>query len=632
MQDAFRQSEDKFAKIFRCSPAVVILRDVDDGDRIVDVSEAFERASGYRRDEAIGRTTSSLGLWQDPNELDDYLKQMKTEGSVRNFEFRFRKKSGEIGTGLLSGEWIELDGKRFAVSATIDITEQKKAEESARSLVTAIEQAGETIVITDLDGTIRYCNPAFEKITGYSKEEAIGRSPNLLKSGKHDGEFYAQMWATIQRGQVWTGRLINKKKDGSFYEEDATISPIRNESSEITGFVAVKRDVTERLQLERQFFQAQKLESIGRLAGGMAHDFNNLLTAINGYSDLLLARLKTPDPLRTFATEIRKAGERSASLTKQLLAFSRKQIIEPKILDLNTIIKDSAVMLKRLIGEDIAVETHMDSGLGQIMADPTQIHQVIMNLAVNARDAMPRGGKLTIETMNSDLGEVAATIYRDALPGRYILMTMTDTGHGMDDSVRQQIFEPFFTTKTPDKGTGLGLSTVYGIVRQSGGWIDLWSEVGVGTSFKVYLPRIDGGSPADEVQDGTPTLGGNETVLVVEDQEAVRTYTKVALERYGYQVIEAASGKKALAAARRHSGQIHLLLTDVILPGMNGRVLAESLKELRPNLKVVFMSGYSADLIAHRGIIDAGVSYIVKPFSPNELAAKVRDVLGYPSD
>jgi two-component system cell cycle sensor histidine kinase/response regulator CckA len=288
------------------------------------------------------------------------------------------------------------------------------------------------------------------------------------------------------------------------------------------------------------------------------------------------------------------------------------------------------VMLERLIGEDIVVETHLEESLGQIMADPTQIDQVLMNLAVNARDAMPHGGTLSIETKNVDVSEVTATLYPDALPGPYVLMTVTDNGQGMDETIRHQVFEPFFTTKELGRGTGLGLSTVYGIVRQSGGWIDLWSKLRVGTSFKVYFPRVDG-CPMVVPNRTNDAEGGRETILIVEDQKTVLSFTKVALEGYGYKVIEASTGKMALAVAKKYIGEIHLLLTDVVLPGMNGKLLSDKLKKLRPSLKVLFTSGYTADTIAHQGVLDEGVSYIPKPFGPNEVAAKIRALLGDPS-
>jgi PAS domain S-box-containing protein len=629
MEDDLRRSEEKFAIAFRSGPAMTVLfRLEEEGNRISDVNEAFERVTGYRREEVIGRTSLELGLWVNPGELDAATKQVRASGRVRSSEYHFRKKSGDICTGLLSADLIDIGGKLCAISTTIDITEQKKAEADMRSLVTAIEQSADTIVITDFNGTIQYCNPAFEKVTGYSKEEAIGQNPRVLKSGKHSKEFYENMWATIRQGTFWSGHLINKRKDGSFYEEDATISPIRDNSGKISGFVAVKRDVTERRQLEDQLRQAQKLESIGRLAGGVAHDFNNLLTVINGYSGFLLRALKAGDPLRSYAEEITTAGERAASLTKQLLAFSRKQVIEPKVLDLNAIIRESTVMLRRLIGDDIVLETHLDGSLGQVIADPDQIHQVIMNLAVNARDAMPDGGALDIETLNVELTrEDGAAGSPERTPGRYVLMTVTDTGHGMDETIRKDIFEPFFTTKGVGKGTGLGLSTVYGIIRQNGGWIDVWSEVGVGTTFRMYVRSIDACPVAERKVMSAPTEGGGETILVVEDQKAVRSFAKAALRQHGYPVLEACDGDEALSVAMEHLGQIDLLLTDVVMPGLNGRELSKHLKQLYPHLKVLFISGYTADVIAYRGVLDPGVAFLHKPFGQEELARKVREVL-----
>jgi len=346
---------------------------------------------------------------------------------------------------------------------------------------------------------------------------------------------------------------------------------------------------------------------VGRLAGGVAHDFNSLLTIITGYGHLLLNSVHSNDPLRPPLEEITKAAKHAAELTKQLLAFSRKQLIEPKRLDLNSALKDSKGMLQRLIGEDIAFTTSLDPYLGTVMADPEQVHQVIMNLVVNARDAMPDGGKLDISTMNVEVSEDDASISPDAKAGRYIAVTVTDTGSGMDEEIRQHIFEPFFTTKAPDKGTGLGLSTVYGILRQSGGWIDVSSQLGVGTSFKLYFPRIDEVS-VDEKPEAArgKEPNGSEMILLVEDQEAVRQLMKRILEVHGYQILEAGNSAEALDIVRKYSGEIHLLLTDVVLPGINGKELSERLKALRPKLKVLFTSGYTADIIAHRGVLESG--------------------------
>jgi len=367
---------------------------------------------------------------------------------------------------------------------------------------------------------------------------------------------------------------------------------------------------------------------VGRLAGGVAHDFNNLLTLINGYSESVLKALRPSDPLYPYAQEIKRAGEHAASLTNQLLTFSRKQVIQPRPLDMSTIVNDAERMLQRLIGEDIELVTTLDPLLGRVMADPDQIHQVIMNLVVNARDAMPEGGKLEITIKNVDVDKGSLDVHPDAIPGGYVLMTITDTGIGMDEDTLQRAFEPFFTTKQPGEGTGLGLSTVYGIVRQSGGWIHVQSEVGQGTSCKVYLPRIDTWSVPDRAEsDGAKVLRGDETVLVVEDNEAVRRLTKTILKAYGYQVLEAGNSTEAFALEKEHSGEIHLLLTDVILPGMNGKSLSERLRALRPKLKVLFTSGYTADVIARRGVLQRDVAYLQKPFGPDSLAAKVREVL-----
>jgi two-component system cell cycle sensor histidine kinase/response regulator CckA len=430
---------------------------------------------------------------------------------------------------------------------------------------------------------------------------------------------------------TWEGVIV--AKGGRRIPVDVNSSMFDLDGSAV--MISVVRDITARkdaesakTKLEEQLRQAQKLESVGRLAGGVAHDFNNLLTVINGYSDFLVSGLNDTDPLRQYAEQIKEAGERAAILTRQLLAFSRKQVIQPRAVDLNRKVRVSAPMLERLIGEDIELETHLDGSLGAVMADPEQIQQVIMNLVVNARDAMPDGGKIAIETMNVELNaERSAAIHPDAIPGQYVLMTVTDTGKGMDKATRQHIFEPFFTTKELGKGTGLGLATVYGIIRQSGGWIDVWSALGAGASFKIYLPRIDEIPLVESKEGGAKSESGTGVILLVEDQKAVRSFTKAALMQYGYHVIEASSGSEAIDVAKQYSGEIRLLLTDVVLAGMNGKDLSERLKELRPSLKVLFVSGYTADAITHRGVLNRGVAFLPKPFSPDELAAKVRDVL-----
>jgi len=518
----------------------------------------------------------------------------------------------------------------------LDITERKRAEEvlkeSESKFRTAFMTGADAFSIATMkEGLILDVNSRFTDVFGYSADEACGRTSTEL--GLYSDSDRGRLLSEFRdKGHVADLEFTARRKSGELRSVLVSANSIKDGDEKLLLFVV--RDITEqkraeaeRAKLEDQLRQAQKLESIGRLAGGVAHDFNNLLTVINGYSGFLLRALKAGDPLRSYAEEITTAGERAASLTKQLLAFSRKQVIEPKVVDVNALIRESTLMLRRLIGDDILLETHLDSSLGQVMADPDQIHQVIMNLAVNARDAMPDGGALDIETLNVELGkDDIAAIHPSGIPGRYVLMTVTDTGQGMNETIRKHIFEPFFTTKGVGKGTGLGLSTVYGIMRQNGGWIEVWSEVGIGTAFKVYLPRIDA-CAVEEEEMRLSVGGGGETILVVEDQEAVRSFAKAALRQHGYQVIQASDGDKALSVVKLHSEQIHLLLTDVVMPGLNGRELSERLKELRPNVKVLFISGYTADVIANRGVLDPGIAFLHKPFSQEELARKVREVL-----
>jgi nitrogen-specific signal transduction histidine kinase/CheY-like chemotaxis protein len=382
---------------------------------------------------------------------------------------------------------------------------------------------------------------------------------------------------------------------------------------------------------EEQLRQAQKMEAVGKLAGGVAHDFNNLLTVINGQTALSLRRLSQDDPVYRKLETIKEAGERAASLTRQLLAFSRKQIMQPKVLDLNQAIFETNKMLQRLIGEDIDLLIGLMPDLGKVKADPGQIEQVLMNLTVNARDAMPKGGKLTIETQNVYVDEEYSSRHLSVRPGRYVMLAVSDTGCGMDAATQERIFEPFFTTKETGKGTGLGLSTVYGIVKQSGGNVWVYSEVGRGTTFKIYLPCV--ASAAEEFKAitndamGTP---GTETVLLVEDEEMVRNMTREILHESGYRVLEAKHGHEALLVSERHDGPIHLMLSDVVMPRMSGRELAEQLSPTRREMKVLYMSGYTDDAIVHHGVLDEGMAFIEKPFTPNALTRKLREVLGAP--
>jgi two-component system, cell cycle sensor histidine kinase and response regulator CckA len=512
---------------------------------------------------------------------------------------------------------------------SVDITDRRRAETEHKLLATAIEQAAEVIVVTDAQASIQYVNPAFETTTGYARNEVLGKNPRILQSGKQDEAFYRGLWDTLTNGNTWHGRFINRKKDGQHYTEDATISPVRDEAGSIVSYVAVKRDITRDLDLEAQLLQSQKMEGIGRLAGGVAHDFNNILSVILSYAGFALGVVKEGDALRDDIIEIRKAGERAAALTRQLLAFSRKQVLQPESLELNRILTNMEKMLQRIIGEDIDLVQVLAPDLGLVTADPGQIEQVIMNLAVNARDAMPEGGKLTIETANVELDLDYAAQHREVVPGPYVMIAVSDSGVGIDQQTMTRMFEPFFTTKGAGKGTGLGLSTVMGIVKQSGGSIFVYSEIGKGTTFKIYLPRelstasAAGAKPTTMAQPST----GTETILVVEDEEPLRRIARRTLEAAGYKVLTAANGDEALATSAGRGGAIHLLLTDVVMPQMSGRVLATQLTKQRPALKVLYMSGYTDNAIVHHGVLDAGTQFIAKPFTVDSLTRKVHEVL-----
>jgi PAS domain S-box-containing protein len=516
----------------------------------------------------------------------------------------------------------------------IDITERKRLENSLiraeEKFAKAFRATPDAISISTLDaGRYLEVNDSFLHVTGYDREEVVGHTAAELKIWTDPADRERMTAQLRMLGAVKDMELHYRNKQGA--QRTGSLS---GEVIELGGercLVAVMRDISEHRLLEEQLLQAQKMEAIGRLAGGVAHDFNNLLAIILGYSDLLQDSLPAEHPARKHVAEIRKAGDRAATLTRQLVAFSRKQVLELKVFDLNAVVIENYKMLRRLIGEDIELLLEPDRATTPVKADPAQMEQVIMNLAVNARDAMPRGGRLTIETANVELDATQVNRHVTMPAGAYVMLAVTDSGIGMDNQTQARIFEPFFTTKEKGKGTGLGLATVYGIVKQSGGYIWVYSEVGKGTTFKIYLPRAEEPIEPEPVAAKVPaaSLRGHETLLLVEDEESVRKLAAHCLRNQGYTVLEAQNGAEALALCREHAAPIHLLVTDVVMPGMGGRDLADQLATLRPDVRVLFVSGYTGNAIVHHGILDPGTFLLSKPFRPVELAQKVREVLDF---
>ncbi|HTS16309.1 MAG TPA: CHASE4 domain-containing protein [Verrucomicrobiae bacterium] len=508
------------------------------------------------------------------------------------------------------------------------IQQQQLAADRLRLQGAALDSAANAIVLTDREGTVEWVNPAFTRLTGYALADVYGERWSALKADGHDPASYDKLWKTILSGEVWQGELVSSRKDGTRYTARMTIAPVADEDGRVAHFIAIKEDMTEQKTLQEQFLQAQKVEAVGRLAGGVAHDFNNILTAITGYTELLLRKLPADDARFRLAEQIRKAAERASGLTRQLLAFSRKQALQPRIVDLSNIVTDMEKMLRRLIGEDIELHTIRGAAVGNVRADPAQIEQVLMNLAVNARDAMPNGGKLVIEVARATLRDDRARLSGMA-PGEYVMLSVTDTGSGMTEEVKAHIFEPFFTTKRQGNGTGLGLATCYGIVKQSGGSIEVDTEVGRGTTFRIYLPRVDATADSQSERPKTaPWATGTETILVAEDEADVRKLAAGILRELGYHVIEASNGEEGIRVAEQNAGaKIDLLFTDIVMPQMDGKQLADWFGTTRPETKVLFTSGYTADAMIRRGIYEDQISFVEKPFTPEILARRVREVL-----
>lgn len=596
--------------------------------KLMDGNPATWKMFGYdSKEEALDLPV--ITHYCDPEDRKRFLEQLISQGNIENFEVQFKRKDGSLFWGRVTSTLQTLgNGTVQIINAVEDVTERKRAEEQLRKLSRVVEQSPAIITITDIKGNIEFINPRFTEVTGYTVEKLRGQNLRILKSGKTTPEEYKGLWDTIIAGGVWRGEFYNKKKDGEYYWESAAISSIKTPQGAISHFFKVAQDITERKHLEEQLLQSQKMEAVGTLAGGVAHDFNNLLTAIMGNLELAKVKLKEGQAAEFHLEEIESITQRAAQLTGQLLAFSRRQIIRPQPLNLNDTISGMSKMLGRLIGEHITLELHLEERLTPVMADPGQVEQVIMNLCVNAHDAMPAGGKLILETQNTSLEEKYIEGHPWVKSGDYVMLAVTDSGCGMEEAVRRRIFEPFFTTKEVGKGTGLGLSMVYGIVKQHLGYINIYSEPGLGTTFKIYLPRSEEKVAAEAVQEKPQEIKrGEETILLAEDEDSLRETIQQILEMYGYTVLAARDGQEAVELYDQEKERIDLAILDAVMPKMGGKQVAEWIYKVKPSQKILFSSGYSASGIHESFIVPGEVHFIQKPYRAQELARKVRQVL-----
>jgi PAS domain S-box-containing protein len=541
------------------------------------------------------------------------------------------KKDGTLIEVETSGHSVEIDGRPARIAILNDVTHRnraaealKQSEEKYRRL---LSEAPIGVTLTENSGRFIVANPAFASMLGYDSVDALLTvKVHDLYANRDQAEALKEQFEKSHRVTRQEIQLV--RRDGGLITTRFTGRLVMNDTLGEALIEAVWEDVTEQLRIERQFHQAQKMEAIGLLAGGVAHDFNNLLTIIISSSDLLRSELPGGSTHIADVEAIRNAGKSAAALTRQLLAFSRQQVLQPRVMQLNELVTNTSALLQRLLSDSVELVTSLHVEAGSVKVDPGQIEQVIMNLAVNAQDAMPNGGRLLIESKNVEFDEPIHQSNGSLPAGRYVTLTVTDTGVGMNAATQARVFEPFFTTKKVGEGTGLGLATVYGIVRQSGGHISVYSEPGAGTTFKIYFPRVDEtAAVGDNGSAPSSIVTGSETVLVVEDSGPVRAIIQQVLKRCGYTVLEATDGESALTLGERHDGPIHLLLTDVVMPRMGGRTLAQQFHKVRPNTRVLFVSGYTDDAIAQHGVLDPGVEYLEKPFTPDTLAKKVRRVL-----
>ena len=627
------EGEKLFRLITENAADMIAVVDME-GKRVFN-SLSYQKVLGYSLEELKESSAFEQIHPDDRESVELAAEEARRTGVGRPLEYRVRHKDRSWRV-LESTASVIRNAKgepQHLVIVNRDVTERKRAAEALRqseaSFRSVVEDAPYGIYRASLSGELVLVNPALQKILGYASQTELLQANLATQIYRNPLDHQKVNELLLQQGSFIDVEVEWKRQDGAPITVRCSGWPIRDESGRVVLLELFAENVTERRALERQLRTAQKMEAVGRLSGGIAHDFNNLLGVIIGYSQVLKRSLKPENPLYEHAEEIEKASQRAVSLTRQLLAFSRQQVLEPVILNLNSLVSDMEKMLPRLIGEDIGLTLALDPALEQVKADPSQVEQVIMNLAVNARDAMPDGGKLIIQTTNVDLDTAYTHQHPGSRVGRYVMLRVTDTGTGIEPEIQAQIFEPFFTTKERDKGTGLGLATVYGVVKQSGGYIAVDSGKGKGASFSVYLPRVEHAVVAPNPSNELPVrnVRGSETILLVEDEESLRKLAEMFLRDNGYHVLTAADGAQALQVARQHAGPIRLLLTDVVMPGINGRVLAERLAPSQPGMRILYMSGYTDSFIAGHGVLEAGAHLLHKPFTEETLTRKVRELL-----